>query len=265
EFGRHSVLELPDRPAAVKTGTTDKFKANWTVGYTPDLVVGVWAGNSNNESMRNVIGIDGAGPIWHDFMEYALKGKPAHNFTKPADIVTLRVSRVTGLLPNPGEPAYEEVFVKGTEPKTRSTYVVATPSRDQLIATATAVSVLATAEAKGTPLPPGVSLTPPVIPTLAPTSTPAAKPGTPTAGTPTPGPAATVVVRPPASKEAVPNLVGLPLAQAISLLQSSGLTLGPITFSTQSSVPIAAVLNQSPAAGTQVDAGAAVSLLVRNR
>ncbi|MDE3077427.1 MAG: PASTA domain-containing protein, partial [Chloroflexota bacterium] len=201
--------------------------------------------------------------IWHDFMEYALKGTPVHNFTKPSNIVTVRVSRITGLLPNPGEPSYEEVFVKGTQPKTRSTYVVATPSRDQLIATATAVSALATAEAKGTPLPPGVSLTPPAIPTLQPTSTPEAKSGTPGAGTPTPGPAATVVVR-SGSKQAVPNVVGLPEAQAVSLLQSSGLTVGSVTYSTQASVPVGSVINQNPAPGTQVDPGSAVSLLVRN-
>ncbi|MHB8620011.1 MAG: transglycosylase domain-containing protein, partial [Chloroflexota bacterium] len=124
EFGRHSVLELPDRPAAVKTGTTDDFRANWTIGYTPQLAVGVWAGNSNHEPMRNIIGIDGAGPIWHNFMEAALKGKPVVDFTKPPNILTMRVSTKTGLIPNPGEPSYQEVFVKGTQPTAHSPYFV---------------------------------------------------------------------------------------------------------------------------------------------
>src|SRR5581483_3207740 len=121
EFGRHSVLELPGRPAAVKTGTSDEFRANWTIGYTPDAVVGVWAGNSNHQPMRNVIGIDGAGPIWHDVMLATLGAIPVHDFAKPPNIVSVNESAPTGLLPNPGEPSYDEVFVKGTEPHARST------------------------------------------------------------------------------------------------------------------------------------------------
>ncbi len=55
---------------AAKTGTTDDFKDNWTIGYTPDVVVGVWAGNANNESFgQNVVGITGAAPIWHSVIE----------------------------------------------------------------------------------------------------------------------------------------------------------------------------------------------------
>lgn len=54
---------------AAKTGTTDDFRDNWTIGYTPDVVVGVWVGNADNEKMNNVIGITGAGPIWHSIVE----------------------------------------------------------------------------------------------------------------------------------------------------------------------------------------------------
>ncbi|WP_161981977.1 transglycosylase domain-containing protein [Dictyobacter alpinus] len=57
------------RQVAAKTGTTDEFRDNWTIGYTPDVVVGVWVGNANNEQMKDVIGITGAGPIWHSIME----------------------------------------------------------------------------------------------------------------------------------------------------------------------------------------------------
>src|SRR5205814_1432543 len=70
-FGEDSVLRL-SRPAAAKTGTTTDFRDNWTLGYTPDLVTGVWVGNANNAAMYKVSGISGAGPIWHDFMESAL-------------------------------------------------------------------------------------------------------------------------------------------------------------------------------------------------
>src|SRR6266699_3397072 len=69
EFSPGNPLEL-DRPAAAKTGTTNSFRDNWTLGYTPHIAVGVWAGNSDNSFMNNVIGITGAGPIWHDVMEY---------------------------------------------------------------------------------------------------------------------------------------------------------------------------------------------------
>ncbi|CAN5431888.1 hypothetical protein BH10CHL1_BH10CHL1_23530 [soil metagenome] len=67
-FGANSVLKL-SRPAAVKTGTTNDFRDNWTIGFTKYLVTGVWAGNSNGQPMVNSTGISGAAPIWHDFME----------------------------------------------------------------------------------------------------------------------------------------------------------------------------------------------------
>jgi 1A family penicillin-binding protein len=66
-YGRNSVLVI-DRPAAVKTGTTDNYRDGWTVGYTPDLVVGVWTGNTDNTPMKNVYGASGAGVIWNKVM-----------------------------------------------------------------------------------------------------------------------------------------------------------------------------------------------------
>lgn len=68
EFGTESVLDL-GWPAAVKTGTTREFRDNWTMGYSPDYVVGVWVGNNDNSPMLGVSGVDGAGPIWHDIMQ----------------------------------------------------------------------------------------------------------------------------------------------------------------------------------------------------
>ncbi len=74
-FGEQSALRI-SRPAAVKTGTTNDYRDNWTVGYTRYLVAGVWAGNSDGHPMRNTSGVTGAAPIWHDFMEMVL-GDPA--------------------------------------------------------------------------------------------------------------------------------------------------------------------------------------------
>jgi 1A family penicillin-binding protein len=67
-MGAESPLRL-DFPAAAKTGTTNDFRDNWTVGYTPHLVVGVWAGNTDNTPMaEGTSGLTGAAPIWHDYM-----------------------------------------------------------------------------------------------------------------------------------------------------------------------------------------------------
>ncbi|HEY0756990.1 MAG TPA: transglycosylase domain-containing protein [Ktedonobacteraceae bacterium] len=71
------------RPSAVKTGTSQNFDDNWTVGYTSDLAVGVWAGNDDNSPMINVTGVDGAGPIWHQTMLLAEQGYSVQNFPYP--------------------------------------------------------------------------------------------------------------------------------------------------------------------------------------
>jgi penicillin-binding protein 1C len=71
-FGANSPLKL-SQPAAAKTGTTDDWRDNWTIGYTRYLVAGTWAGNSNGRPMRNISGVAGAAPIWHDFMEAVIK------------------------------------------------------------------------------------------------------------------------------------------------------------------------------------------------
>ncbi len=117
EFSPGNPLEL-DRPAAAKTGTTDSFRDNWTMGYTPHLTVGVWAGNSDNSTMNNVIGITGAGPIWHDVMEYTSQryNLPSDDFIRPNDVHAGTVSALTGLLPRPGEPTVTDWFIDGTMP-----------------------------------------------------------------------------------------------------------------------------------------------------
>ena len=69
-FGPNSLLNLPF-PAAAKTGTTNDFRDNWTMGYTPDLVTGVWVGNADYTPMVNTTGLSGAAPIWSAFMQFA--------------------------------------------------------------------------------------------------------------------------------------------------------------------------------------------------
>ncbi len=116
-FGEDSVLNL-SRPAAAKTGTTTDFRDNWTIGYTPDLAVGVWAGNADNAPMYRVTGITGAGPIWRDFMEAAHRGIPEKKFARPDGIVEMEICDASGLLPTENCPRVRrEIFIKGTEPQ----------------------------------------------------------------------------------------------------------------------------------------------------
>jgi 1A family penicillin-binding protein len=116
-FGEGGVLKL-SRPAAAKTGTTTDWRDNWTIGYTPELVVGVWAGNADNEPMRHVSGVAGAAPIWHDFMEEVLKGRPVQDFAEPEGLVRVEVCSLSGKLPSPHCPHHKtELFIAGTEPR----------------------------------------------------------------------------------------------------------------------------------------------------
>ena len=115
-FGRNSTLEI-ERPAAVKTGTTTNFHDNWTVGYTPGLVVGVWVGNSDYQSMRDVNGLTGAAPIWQETLRSLLRGKPSESFTRPAGLVQREVCTYSGLLPTPlCDGTHLEWFLAGTQP-----------------------------------------------------------------------------------------------------------------------------------------------------
>ncbi len=85
-FGARSDLYLGDRPVAAKTGTTQDFRDGWTIGYTPGLAVGVWAGNNDNSKMKRAGGIYAAAPMWNEFMERALENTPIEKFTPPKPI-----------------------------------------------------------------------------------------------------------------------------------------------------------------------------------
>ncbi|MBI5053963.1 MAG: hypothetical protein HZB52_11980, partial [Chloroflexi bacterium] len=115
-FGHPNPLEI-DRPAAAKTGTTNDFLDNWTMGYTPQLVVGVWVGNTDSKPMKNVSGLSGAAPIWNALMKYAMKNLPIENWKEPPGIAKMRVCYPSGLLPSRiCQSSVNEVFISGTEP-----------------------------------------------------------------------------------------------------------------------------------------------------
>jgi len=122
-FGRNSALNI-GQPAAAKTGTTTDYRDNWIVGYTPNLVGGVWVGNADNTPMMDVTGVSGAAPIWNAFMRDVLAGQPELDFPAPPDgMLRLEVCAVSGLLATPECPRRRmEWFIPGTEPTQYDTF-----------------------------------------------------------------------------------------------------------------------------------------------
>ena len=118
-FGPNSSLNLSFQVAA-KTGTTNDIRDNWTLGYTPDLVTGVWVGNADYTPMVGTSGLSGAAPIWSQFMEYAVpyltSGAPTP-FTPPKGIIQKIVCRLSGAEPSNGcQSEYTEVFASDQPP-----------------------------------------------------------------------------------------------------------------------------------------------------
>jgi membrane peptidoglycan carboxypeptidase len=121
-FGANSVLKknFEDRPIAAKTGTTNNFRDNWTVGFTPQLATAVWVGNNNNEAMKDVTGLSGAAPIWNEVMLEFHKDKAVETWSRPRGLVDVRVDAISGLLPTEySERIISELFLEGTEPTQR--------------------------------------------------------------------------------------------------------------------------------------------------
>jgi penicillin-binding protein 1C len=118
-FGNNSPLVLPFL-AAAKTGTTNEFRDNWAIGYTPDLAVGVWVGNADNSPMVNTTGLTGAAPIWHDFMILAIdeiKGGSPTPFYRPGDITDRVICAISGTEPSASCPYQRgEVFAADQPP-----------------------------------------------------------------------------------------------------------------------------------------------------
>ena len=117
-FGFGSLLNIPGRKVAVKTGTTDDKRDNYFMAFTPSISLGVWVGNNNNAPMNPYIssGITGATPIGHRFLVEYLKDKQSDKFEPPKNVKKLTVDVLTGMLPFKDEKTRPEWFVNGTEP-----------------------------------------------------------------------------------------------------------------------------------------------------
>lgn len=101
----HSLSLADGRPAAVKTGTTDDYRDALTIGYTPDLVTGVWVGNADRSPMDNAAGSIGAAPIWSRFMSAYHQERPVADFAAPEGVAAFEVCADTGTLPSEACPA----------------------------------------------------------------------------------------------------------------------------------------------------------------
>lgn len=106
-FGTRNFLSLPGYKIASKTGTTDQIKDNWTFGYTPSYVVGVWVGNNDNQPMNRYMasGLTGAAPIWNRVMAEVLTGKTDEVFAMPAGVFQKTDERCSR----------SEIFIKGSK------------------------------------------------------------------------------------------------------------------------------------------------------
>lgn len=140
-----------NRPAAVKTGTTENYRDAWTIGYTPEVVVGVWVGNNDGSFMDAVAGSLGAAPIWKSLITHYTNGKPVTSFEKPDGLVSLSICSNNGLRAGATSSAQMEFFIKGTEPAGKCNF------------TARVETLKTTSIPQETP-----SITPPQEPTLPP-------------------------------------------------------------------------------------------------
>jgi len=127
-----SFLQVAGHPGvSVKTGTTDDLRDNWTIGFTPEVVVATWVGNNDNSPMNPYLtsGVTGAAPIWNKIMAHYLEDKKESWPKQPQGIVGLQVCSISGLLPpDDGScgPRFE-YFIQGTQPTEKEQLKTAVP------------------------------------------------------------------------------------------------------------------------------------------
>ena len=121
-FGANSIINIKKTKVAVKTGTSNDLRDNWTFGYTHDYLVSTWVGNNDNTPMSRIAsGITGASPIWAKIFNTILESTPQTtqvDTTTPIGLVKVPICTLTGTLSCEGCPVKYEYYKKGTEPKT---------------------------------------------------------------------------------------------------------------------------------------------------
>lgn len=119
DFGSSSELKIDKRTVSAKTGTTNDFRDNWTIGYTPSYLVAAWVGNNDNSPMSGLVsGITGAAPIWHTLISHLLENKPDEVPQRPNTVIQKYVCSISGSIPQKEGacPTRAEYFIKGIEP-----------------------------------------------------------------------------------------------------------------------------------------------------
>jgi penicillin-binding protein 1A len=118
QYGTGTGAKVLKRKVGGKTGTTNEFVDAWFMGFSPELVTGVWTGFDNPRSLgKGEVGSRAALPAWIDFMSLALEKYKLDDYVVPKGIVFVRVDPKTGALAGTGNNAgVKEAFVEGTEP-----------------------------------------------------------------------------------------------------------------------------------------------------
>ncbi|OGD83997.1 hypothetical protein A2572_00515 [Candidatus Collierbacteria bacterium RIFOXYD1_FULL_40_9] len=115
-FGPNSYLNMGPK-IAVKTGTTNDLRDNWTVGWNSNFIVGVWVGNNNNDKMKNVAsGVSGAAPIWRKQIQEVTKLKADNGFKQPSGVSQVEVDKISGYPVHDGFASFKEWVIDGTLP-----------------------------------------------------------------------------------------------------------------------------------------------------
>jgi penicillin-binding protein 1C len=118
-FGINSELKIEKQHVSVKTGTTNDYRDNWTIGYTPSYLVAVWVGNNDHSAMSGIVsGVTGAAPIWNKLIAHVLEGKKQEIPQKPPNVIGKYTCIGFGTPSADGKsncPTRFEYFIKGTE------------------------------------------------------------------------------------------------------------------------------------------------------
>lgn len=129
EFGYNSYLVVKNHPeVAVKTGTSNDLRDNWTVGYNQNYLVLTWVGNNDNSPMSHVAsGVTGASPIWNKIITTLLNDEPSIDWNAPDGVSKVNICTLTGTLPCDGCATKQEWFLDEAKP-TRHCVAETTPS-----------------------------------------------------------------------------------------------------------------------------------------
>jgi penicillin-binding protein 1A len=117
-YGTGSGARVLKRKVGGKTGTTNEFVDAWFMGFSPELVTGVWTGFDNPRTLgKSEVGSRAALPAWNDYMALALERYKVDEYPVPKGIVFVRVDPKTGALAGPGNSSgVKEAYMEGTEP-----------------------------------------------------------------------------------------------------------------------------------------------------